>query len=162
MEHRAAQMNTQAITQDYKDNFTNYYLAGNTLKSGSVNEIPDEYFEDACTIQEAVRFVQQLGCQGRSQHVVRSKYHQCVLAVLQMAVEKYGEIFPVVLRGCFGNLPLKQHLILFGTTDRTVAEFYGEVQEFKFVKGLKVKSLVKSVVTDEYDYDDEEIIFFPH
>ncbi len=105
-------MNTQAIAKNYKDNFLNYYLVGDTLKSASVSEIPDEYFENACTIQEAVRFVQQLGCQGRSQHVIHSEYHRCVLAVLRMAVEEYGEFFPAVLRGCSGSLPLEQHLIL--------------------------------------------------
>lgn len=154
-------MNTQEIARNYKDDFTNYYLVGGVLKSGSINEIPDEYFEDACTIGEAVRFVQQLGCQGRSQHVVHSEYHHCVLAVLQSAVDKYGEEFSVIYRGCSGSLPLDKHLVLFGSTDLSVAGFYGEVKQFKNIKGLRVSSLAKSVVTDDYGYDDEEIIFFP-
>lgn len=154
-------MNTKAIAQEYRNNFTNYYLAANTLKSGTVSEIPDEHFENACTVSEAVSFVQQLGCQGRSQHVIHSAYHRCALAVLRMAVDKYGEEFPVVYRGCSGSLPIEQHLILFGTTDRAVAECYGKVQEFRNVVGLKYQSLAKSVVTGGYDYSDKEIIFSP-
>lgn len=151
----------QTKLENYRNNFLNYYLEGNKLEYASVSEVPDEYFDNACTISEAISYVQQLGCQRRSQHIIHSEYHRCVLAVLRMAVERYGEYFDVVYRGCSGNLPLNQHLILFGTTDRAVAENYGEVKEFTKVKGLRFISHRKSVVTNNYDYDDVEIIFFP-
>lgn len=151
----------QAKHQDYKENFLNYYFVGDKLKSASVSEVPDEHFDNACTITEAISYVQKLGCLGRSQHIIHSEYHRCVLAVLKMAVKEYGEIFDVVYRGCSGTLPLNKHLILFATTDRAVAEFYGEVKEFRNIKGLRCFSSLKSVVTNNYFYDDEEIIFFP-
>lgn len=144
----------------YLEDITYYYLTDGQLKGTTALEVPDEYFDDCCTASEAVRFVQQLGCQGRSQHIIHSKFHRCALAVLRMAVERYGEVFPRVLRGCSGNLPIEKHLILFGSLDRRVAEFYGEVQEFKNIRGLRVNSQAKSVLTDDYTVSDEEIIFF--
>lgn len=144
----------------YLEDVTYYYLVDDQLKGSTASKVPDEYFDDCCKISEAVRFVQQLGCQGRSQHIIHSEFHRTALAVLRMAVEKYGENFPCVLRGCSGNLPVQNHLILFGTLDKNVAEFYGKIQEFKNIRGLRVNSQAKSVVTDDYSAIDEEIIFF--
>lgn len=145
---------------DFANDFTNYWLEGECLKGAPASQVPDECFDDACKISEAVGFVQKLGCAGRSQHVVSSEYHRCCLAVLRMAVEKYGETFPVLLRGTRSSRPDAEHQILFGTTDKTVAEFYGQVREYRNIKGLRTRSVALSVATDDYSQCDEEVIFF--
>lgn len=145
---------------DRLNDFTNYWLEGETLVGAPSSQVPHDKLDDACTIAEAISFVQRLGCAGRSQHIVKNEYHKNCLAVLKMAVEKYGETFPVLLRGTRSNRPDAEHKILFGTTDRNVAEFYGDVKEYRNIKGLRTKSLVLSVVTDSYAQSDEEIIFF--
>lgn len=141
----------------------NYYFfkKDGQLVGDSLENLSDEDFDRSLKISEAVGYVQKLGCLGKSQHIIHNDEHRTALAVLRMAVEKYGEVFPVVLRGCSGSLPLEQHLILFGTTDREVAEFYGEVREFQNIKGLRTYSLMKSVKSDDLKEIDEEIIFFP-
>lgn len=145
----------------YRDDFTYYYYRDSQLVAAqSLSDVPEDV-EDYCKISEAVAFVQKIGCAGRSQHDIKTEYHQLCLDVLKIAVEKYGEVFPVLLRGTRSNRPEAEHKILFGTTQREVAEFYGEVREYKYVKGLRTASLMLSVVSGEYDQMDEEVIFFP-
>jgi glycine cleavage system pyridoxal-binding protein P len=154
-------MNT-ATAKTYRDDFRQFWLEGDVLQSApSAAAVPDEAFDDACTIGEAVSFVQRLGCAGRSQHIIKDNYHATALAVLRMAVEQYGEDFPELLRGTRSNRSDSDHKILFGTTDRAVAEQYGIVRAYRNVRGLRTSSLVLSVVTDDYGQQDEEIIFFP-
>ena len=59
-------------------------------------------------------------------------------------------------------MPDNQHRYLFGSLDREVAEYYGEVHEYHSVKGLHFRSTVKSVKTDDWnDEGDSEVIFLP-
>lgn len=147
---------------NYQNDFTYYFFDDNSNLVGLPSkEVPDKYFEDACTIQHAVSYVQKLGCCGMSQHVIRSTYHKTVLAVLKMAVDEYGEVFPTLYRGVRNdNYSDSDHLILFGSTDFSVAENYGKVVEYSNIKGLRTTSWAKSVVTDSYEESDEEVIFF--
>lgn len=142
-----------------------FYFDGDNLKTAqSVSEVPEEV-EDWVSIGEAVSYVQHLGCAGFSQHRIKSDYHKLCLAVLRLSVEKFGEVFPEVLRGVRSNRPEQESLILFGTTDREVANFYakdGNIKVYKNIKGLRTNSTMKSVKTDDWaDQGDEEIIFFP-
>lgn len=154
-------MNTAAAA-NYRNDFRQFWLESGVLQSAAnAAGVPDECFEDACTISEAVSFVQRLGCAGRSQHIVKDGYHATVLAVLKMAVEQYGEDFPELLRGTRSDRSDADHKILFGTTDRAVAEQYGTIRNYRNARGLRTTSLVLSVVSDDYSQQDEEIIFFP-
>lgn len=144
----------------YQEDLNYYFFKDGQLVGDKLQNISDEVLENAFKINEAVWFVQKLGCIGKSQHIIHNEEHRTALAILRMAVEKYGEVFPVVLRGCSGSLPLDQHLILFGTTDPDVAAFYGEVREFCNIRGLRTNSFQQSVKTDDLREMDEEIIFF--
>ncbi|NCJ06676.1 hypothetical protein GS597_09185 [Synechococcales cyanobacterium C] len=149
-------------TATYKNDFRQFWMESGVLQSAdTASQVPDEVWDKACTISEAVSFVQRLGCAGRSQHVVGSDYHETVLAVLRFAVECYGEEFPELLRGARSERPDAECKILFGSTDRAVAEQYGPVRSYRNVRGLRTASLVLSVVMGDYSQADEEIIFFP-
>jgi hypothetical protein len=139
-----------------------YWLENGNLQSAeSPDGVPDEIWDTAATIYEAISFVQRLGCGSASQHTIKSAYHETCLAVLKMAVQTYGETFPVLLRGTRSSRPDSEYKILFGTTNPAIAEFYGEVREYRNIKGLRTRSLLLSVLTDDYSSQDEEIIFFP-
>jgi hypothetical protein len=139
-----------------------FWLEDDALQwAKSPDGVPDEVWDTAATIYEAITFVQRLGCGSASQHLIKSKYHETCLAVLRMAVREYGEVFPVLLRGTRSSRPDSEHRILFGTTNPDVASFYGEIREYRNIKGLRTRSLLLSVVTDDYSQQDEEIIFFP-
>jgi hypothetical protein len=150
-----------ALAQHLQDTRQFWLEDGSLQWAASPSGVPDEVWDDACTIYEAISFVQRLGCSGRSQHQIKSKYHETCLAVLRMAVQEYGEVFPVLLRGTRSSRPDSEHRILFGTTNPAVASFYGEIREYRNVCGLRTKSLVLSVVSGDYSQADEEIIFFP-
>lgn len=146
----------------YLKEIRHYYYGetGNLVCAKSVSEVPENL--DFASIGDAVRYVQKLGCCGLSQHKIRGEYHQLCLDVLRSAVEEYGEVFPAVLRGIRSERKESDSLILFGTTSREVAEFYGSkgIREYKNVLGLKTLA-ARSVTTDDYSQADEEIIFFP-
>ena len=146
---------------NYRENKLYFRLDGETLIQKPLSEIGDEELEAFCSIEEAVSLVQTYGCVGFCQHKIRNDYHRTALAVLKMAVELYGEVFPVLYRGTRSSRPLDEHLILFGTTDMEIASWYGEVVEHRSVKGLRTLSTKISVVTEDYSRRDEEIIFFP-
>lgn len=145
----------------YQNDFTYYYYQSGSIQAAAkCSEVPEDV-ESFVKIQNAVSFVQKLGCAGISQHKVNEEHHALCLDVLRIAVEKYGEVFPVLLRGVRSQRPDCDHKILFGTTDYSVAAEYGEVKEYRNVKGLRTRSTALSVVTGDYDQMDEEIIFFP-
>lgn len=148
----------------WRDDFTYYYYdAEGQFTASSLSKVPDE-IEDFANIFNAVGFVQKLGCIGASQHKVRSQYHQLCLDVLKIAVEKYGEIIPVAFRGIRSRRTDDESLILFASTEKAVAEFYaidGDIREYHNIRGLRVNSQTKSVISEGWDLQDEEIIFFP-
>lgn len=143
--------------QDWQNDFTYYWLAPEGLVGAPLSEVPEEV-EDFWSIGDAVSYVQRLGCSGMNLH---TQTPQTVLDVLKLAVEKYGEVHQKVLRGTRSQRPLSEYKILFGTTDRKVAEFYGDVTEHLNVRGIKYAANTLSVVSGDYSQDDEEIIFFP-
>lgn len=144
----------------YRDDFTYYYFDQEELRSApSAMSVP-EYVEDFANIHDAVGYVQKLGCLGQSQHVVKNEFHQLCLKVLKVAVNQYGETFPVLLRGTQSDRPDSDHKILFGTTNTKVAAFYGDIREYRNVRGLRTRSIAESVVSDGLEEMDEEIIFF--
>ncbi len=155
-------MNVATPTQWQAD--TAYYalVNGELVRYENCSDVPDELFDAGLglKISDAVSDVQKRGCQMKSLHVVDSVYYANVLAVLKMAVEKYGEIFPSIYRGIAdGSTPDSERLIFFGATDRKIAEFYGTVTELSNVKGLRTNSTCASVSSDEFDMD-EEVIYF--
>lgn len=146
----------------YFEDFTRYYFQDGVLKSSpTVSDVPEE-IDDFASIGEAISTLQMYGCIGKSIQSAKEESHRLSLAVLRLAVEKYGEVIPTVYRGVRGNLPLSDHQVLYGSSDHEVAEFYGDVVEYKNIKGLRTYSSKKSVVDPEDDSRmDEEIIFFP-
>jgi hypothetical protein len=142
-----------------------FYFENENLKIANFcSEVPEDV-EEFTKLSDAVSYVQHLGCAGFSQHKIRNKYHELNLLALRWAVENIGETFPELLRGVRSQRSEQESLILFGTTDREVAEFYakdGNVKVYKNIKGLRTTSTMKSVKTDDWaDQGDEEIIFFP-
>lgn len=142
--------------------FTRFYFQDGLLATAEkVSEIPDKV-DSFWTVAEAARHLQSMGCRGKSLHVVKDEDHALALAVLRHAVETVGEVFPTVFRGernC-GNFADSDHKILYGALNIEVAKAYGQVKEYKNVKGLRTKSMARSIVDDGFDCD-EEIIFFP-
>jgi hypothetical protein len=147
----------------YKDDFTQYYYLGGELKVASVvSEVPEDV-DDFTTINEAIFWMQKLGCIGRHVHGDNPS-NSLLLEVMRIAVEKYGQVFPLVYRGVRSNRPDAQYKILYGALDKNVAAFYGNVKVYRNVRGLLTRSLAKPVLADETtpaDEADEEIIFFP-
>jgi hypothetical protein len=137
-----------------------YFNCDRLNQCSTLSEVPEEV-EDWCSVAEAISYVQSLGCQGRSQHKIQSEYHKLVLAVLRWAVENEGEMFPEVLRGVRSDRPDENSLILFGTRDAEVAQFYARnnIKTYKNIKGLLTYS-TKESVKGGFEMD-EEIIFFP-
>lgn len=144
------------------EDFTYYYYGkdGELKTAPTPMSVPEE-IEDYANANDAVSLVQKLGCIGRSHHSISSEYHRLCLDVLKIAVEKHGEVFPMLLRGTRSDRPDTDHKILFGTTNKEVAQFYGEIREYQNIRGLKTRSTMKSVISDDLTEMDEEIIFFP-
>ncbi len=155
-------MNTAAVQTQWQNDMAYYALVdGHLVRYETCSDVPDELFNAGLGLRicDAVSAVQKRGCQMKSLHIVDSEYYANVLAVLKMAVEKYGEIFPTLYRGVAdGSTPDSQRLIFFGSTQREVAEFYGDVQEIRNVRGLRTHSFCESVTGN--DQMDEEVIFF--
>lgn len=148
-----------ASQSQYINDFTRYFFKKGILESApSVSGVPEEV-ENFVSIAEAISTLQMYGCWGKSIQSAKEEMHCLCLDVLRLAVEKYGEVIPIVYRGCNGSLPLSDHKILYGSTNKKVAQFYGEVSEFKAVKGLRTYSTKESVISCKAM--DEEIIFFP-
>lgn len=142
-----------------------YFEAKSLRVVNTCSEVPEEV-KQFTKLTDAVSYVQHLGCAGFSQHKIRNEFHKLNLLALRWAVENIGEVFPEVLRGVRSQRSEQESLILFGTTDKEVAEFYakdGNIKVYKNVKGLKTISTMKSVKNDDWadNQGDEEIIFFP-
>ncbi len=142
-----------------------FYFENDNLRIvDNCSEIPEDV-KEFTKLSDAVSYVQHLGCAGFSQHKIRNEYHKLNFLSLRWAVGNIGETFPEVLRGVRSQRSDQESLILFGTTDREVAEFYakdGNIKVYKNIKGLRTASTMKSVKTDDWaDQGDEEIIFFP-
>ena len=143
------------------DEFTRFYFNGDTLILSELINVPDE-IESFWTVYEASAYLQSLGCRGQSLHVVKSDDHVLAISVLRWAVTHLGKIYPVIYRGTrnCGDFELKDHKILFGSTNINVAREYGEIEIFNNVRAFKTRSTAKSIIDDSFE-QDEEIIFFP-
>ena len=148
--------------------FTCWYQMPNSkeiLWASSISQIPEDDNILITDVYQIHSLLQGIGCCGLSGHdnnpLITGDWSVFALKVLPLAIEKHGEIFPVVYRGISGDLPDNQHRYLFGSLDKEVAAFYGEVQEYRNIKGLHFRSTVKSVKTGDYDDGDSEVIFLP-
>lgn len=137
-----------------------YFENGKLQVVNACSEVPEDV-DDFAKVDDAVSYVQQIGCMGFSQHKIKSEYHKLCLAVLRWAVDNLGEVFPEVLRGVRSDRPDSDYLIMFGTTDKEVAKSYGNIKVYENIKGLRTVSTMKSVKTGDWSATDEEIIFFP-
>ena len=148
--------------------FTYWYKKNDTseiLEASSLAEVPEDEDILFANVYQIHRFLQHLGCAGISGHdnnkFMQSPDRTFILEILPLAIEKYGQIYPIVYRGISGNLPDSKHRYLFGSLDKEVAECYGKVREYHNIKGLHFRSTVKSVKTGDYDDGDSEVIFLP-
>jgi hypothetical protein len=159
----------------YWNDFTQYFFDGDgELKSApSVGEVPQDV-ENFANIGEALSSLQSRGCWGLSNQLdiepktqrdrQRLEALQLDIAIVKIAIEKYGEILPVIYRGRNPEmtLPIAKHKVLFGSPNRAIAAWYGEVIEYRNVKALRYYSKKVSVVDpDNADAMDEEVVFFP-
>ena len=138
------------------------------LEASSLAEVPEDEDTLFANVYQIHRFLQHIGCAGISGHdnnkFMQSPDRIFILEILPLAIEKYGEIYPIVYRGISGDLPDNRHRYLFGSLDKEVAECYGKVREYHNVKGLHFRSTVKSVKTEDWGEEDEgdsEVIFLP-
>jgi hypothetical protein len=139
----------------YKEDFTYYYMSGDSLKSSpSPMEVPAE-IDEYWTIDEAIRTMVLKASRGISVHSDVAGM-DLLRSILRLAVELYGEEL-LIYRGDSSPRPLDQYRILYGSTDKSIAEAYGTIQEYR-VKGLRTYSEAQSVHQD--NSFDEEIIFF--
>lgn len=144
--------------------FNYFYFEGDTLKIvGRCSELPEDENLEFCKLDNAISYVQKLGCAGISQHSIRGEYHHLCLTVLRWAVDNLGETFPTILRGVRSERPDSDYKILFGTRDPEVAKFYGnKIKTYTNVRGLQAKAFTtKSVKSGDWGETDDEIIFFP-
>lgn len=149
--------------------FSYWYQMPNTkeiLWASSISEIPEDENILMCDVYQIHWLLQGIGCSGHSGHndnpLTTGDWSAFALKVLPLAIEKYGEIYPVVFRGISGNLPDNQHRYLFGSLDKEVAKYYGKIREYHNIKGLHFRSTVKSVKTGDWeDEGDSEVIFLP-
>lgn len=141
----------------YSDDFTRYYYAEDgTIQSCSLaSEVPDEV-DDYFTISEALSFLQRAGCWGFSFDAETARPSVLLAAeIVKIAIEKYGEVFPVLYRGCDGPEP-SGRVIKYGSPIREVAEFYGKVKVLRNIKGLRHLGFAESVCGLDRD---EEVLF---
>lgn len=158
----------------YWDDFTQYYFRNGELKSApSVADVPEDV-ENFANIHEALSALQSRGCWGLSNQLDIEPKNQrdrqrlealhLDIAIIKIAIEKYGEILPVIYRGRNPEmtLPIAKHKVLFGSPNRAIAAWYGEVTEYQNVKALRYYSKKVSVIDpDNADAMDEEVVFFP-
>ena len=158
----------------YWNDFTQYYFQDGELKSASsVADVP-EHIDDFASISSALGSFQDRGCWGLSNQLdiepktqrdrQRIEALKLDIVIVKIAVEKYGEILPVIYRGRNAEmtLPIAKHKVLFGSPDRAIAAWYGEVTEYHNVRALRYYSKKVSVIDpDNADAMDEEVVFFP-
>jgi hypothetical protein len=142
---------------NYSDDFTRYYYAedGTIQSCRLASQVPDEV-DECFTIVEAVSFLQKAGCWGFSFDAETARPSVLLAAeIVEIAIEKYGEVFPVLYRGCTGPEP-SNRVIKYGSPIREVAEFYGDVKVLTNVKGLRHLGFADSVCGGDRD---EEVLF---
>lgn len=145
----------------YFDDSRYFYMQGEELTCAqSCSGVPDDV-EDYARIMDAVNEVQSRGSWGLSQHKVEGSYHELCLKVLHLAVQLYGEEFPILYRGSRSKRPDSEYKIMFASPEKEVARFYGEVKEYRNIFGLKTHSNLKSVKSGDWSEIDIEVIFFP-
>ena len=157
----------------YWNDFTQYYFQDGELKSASsVADVPEDV-DNFASIHSALGSLQDRGCWGLSNQDIEPKTKrdrqrlealQLDIAIIKIAIEKYGEILPVIYRGRNPEmtLPIAKHKVLFGSPNRAIAAWYGEVAEYHNVKALRYYSKKVSVIDpDNVDAMDEEVVFFP-
>jgi hypothetical protein len=148
--------------ENYRDDFTYYYYYQGKLKiANKVSDIP-EHIEEFTTITEAVSWLQRCGCAGISIHNEQRESIKLGIEVLKIAVYKYGQIFEKVYRGVRSSRPESEYKILYGSDKLEIAKKYGDVVEYKNVRGLLTNSWAKSVISEDIAEMDTEIIFFPN
>ena len=136
-----------------------YYTIGSKLCSGGFSDIPDDDI-DFITPEQAANYLAKVGCIGRNHHQAIRPYHKLALDALRDWITKNPTVVPLVYRGARATKhPLRDHNILFGSTAREVAEYYGEVVEYHNIIGYPFTPIVKM---ENYDIiPGEEVIFFP-
>jgi hypothetical protein len=146
---------------DWQNDFTYWYVENGALvEAGSLSEVPEDV-ECYGRIHDAVAFFPRLSMFRKSAHVVDSEDQALYLAIIAIAIERYGEDCHV-FRGSNGEWELSRHKILYGATSIDVAAHYGHIVEGLQVRGLRTHSPTNSVLTpDDDDSEDEEIIFMP-
>jgi hypothetical protein len=139
--------------------FSYFWFKDGDLMITDLDEVPPDV--DFLNLYYAHRQIRLASMQGN--------YHQnpkpstlLAIAALRWAVANHGEIFPLLYRGVRSSRPDSEYSVLFATPDIGVAKFYGDVKvkEYKNIKGIKFNSHLKSVVTEDYDHIDVEVVFF--
>lgn len=141
----------------YQNDFRYFYFVGEELVAAPLKDVPMDV-QDYWTISEAVRQLAHAGCCGMSFNKFDARPSiRLAAAVVKVAIEEYGEMFPVLYRGLRDGSETSDRVVKYAATSRPVAEFYGRVVQLENVKGLRTRSMADSVVGDPSG--DEEVIY---
>jgi hypothetical protein len=150
--------------------FTYWYRYDDTeiVEVPSLCEVPDNeeiLFGNVYTLFDHFN---HLGACGINPHIPNNPKNpflrttEFYLEILPLAIEKYGEIYPIIYRGIRSDRPDSDYRILFGSLDRDVAAWYGTIRKYRNIKGLHFQSSLKNVLTDDWEHEgDSEVIFLP-
>lgn len=146
----------------WQEDMTYYWVdeSGEFRESPRLSGVP-ESCEEYGRICDAVSFFPRLSLRGKSAHVVSSQEHALYLHIIDRAIEKHGEMIEIY-RGHRGEWAMAAHKILYGTTIESVASHYGPVVDRMTVIGLVTESPTKSVLSEDLDTFDIEVIFKPN
>lgn len=134
-----------------------WFDSNGDLMITDLDKVPHDV--DFLNLYQAHRQIHLASMQG-NYHKSPKSLTLLAIAALRWAVSNHGEYFPMLYRGVRSSRPDSEYSILFATPDKEVAKFYGDVREYKNIKGIKFNSLLKSVVTEDYDHIDVEVVFF--
>ena len=139
-----------------------YEKQGKIFRAESLRDVPEEVENNYATANDIGRYLQKVGAAGMNFHTKDTPYHLFMLKILPLAIEAYGQEFPVLYRGVRTNRPDADHKVLFASPDLEVARFYGEtIKTYHNVRGLLFLSSLKQVTDDEWGEGDKEVIFLP-
>lgn len=138
-----------------------YFFKNGSLIKDKLENIPEDFLDYASFANAAMHFQHKGAYNPSLIHKIKDEYDRLCLAVLRHCVEHYGEIFPIVYRGVRQKSEYADNdrLILFGSRDIEVAQWYGFPTLYYGVKGIEASSPLKGVLNE--NDADQEIIFFP-
>lgn len=141
---------------------------GSLIEVEDYKKIPDKYQSSLSyqsRIMDAVYFFQVLGMTG---YCIQQKSEEMTdiyedydfyLEVLKVGFKRYKQRFDILYRGYRKERNDNDYQIIYTSPDINVARFYGDnIKEYRNVEGLLTYGTGKSVVTEDYQQIDHEVL----